>query len=36
MYGEKVTAEQISLALGVGDSQTDGSGTTFQSLKSID
>jgi hypothetical protein len=33
MYGEKVTAEQISLALGVGDSQADGSGTTFQSLK---
>lgn len=33
MYGEKITAEQISLALGVGDSSIDSTGTTFQSLK---
>ena len=33
MYGGKITAEQIALALGVGDSQLEGTGTTFQSLK---
>lgn len=33
MYGGEITAEQIALALGVGDSQLDSSGTTFQSLK---
>ena len=33
MYGGEITAEQIALALGVGDSQLEGTGTTFQSLK---
>jgi len=33
IYGDDVTAEQIALALGVGDSEVDSSGTTFQSLK---
>ncbi|MBA3066413.1 hypothetical protein FP828_07975 [bacterium] len=33
MYGKDITAEQISLALGVGDSQVAENGTTFQSLK---
>lgn len=33
MYGVNITAEQISLALGVGDSQLGEGGTTFQSLK---
>jgi hypothetical protein len=33
MYGQNPTAEQISLALGVGESQAEGGGTTFQSLK---
>lgn len=33
IYGDKVSAEQISLALGVGDSEVDSSGTSFQSLR---
>lgn len=33
MYGDEITPEQICLALGVGDSQLDIVGTTFQSLK---
>ena len=33
MYGDNITAENIYLALGVGDSQVDSSGTTFQALK---
>ena len=33
IYGDKVKADQISLALGVGDSEVDSSGTSFQSLK---
>jgi len=33
MYGDDVTADQIALALGSGDSQIEGNGTTFQSLK---
>ncbi|MFH0975876.1 MAG: ParB/Srx family N-terminal domain-containing protein [Spirochaetota bacterium] len=32
-YGDDIPSEQIALALGVGDSQTDGNGVTFQSLK---
>jgi len=33
IYGGEIPAEQIALALGVGDSQLDNTGTTFQSLK---
>lgn len=33
MYGNNPSADQISLALGVGESQGDSGGTTFQSLK---
>lgn len=33
MYGDEITAEQMSLALGAGDSQKSDSGTTFQSLR---
>lgn len=33
IYGDKVTATQIALALGVGDSDIDSSGTSFQSLR---
>ena len=33
MYGDEVTADKIALALGVGDSSSDSSSTTFQSLK---
>jgi hypothetical protein len=33
MYGDNPSADQISLALGVGESQSEESGTTFQSLK---
>ena len=33
MYGSKISAEQMSLALGAGDSQTEEGSTTFYSLK---
>ncbi|WP_319526171.1 ParB/Srx family N-terminal domain-containing protein [uncultured Desulfosarcina sp.] len=33
MYGDEVTAEQIALALNVGDSSAEQNSTTFQSLK---
>lgn len=33
IYGGNINAAQIALALGVGDSEVDRSGTTFQSLK---
>lgn len=33
MYGDNITAEQMSLALGAGDSESEGNRTTFSSLK---
>ncbi len=33
MYGEEITPEQMSLALGAGDSESEGNRTTFSSLK---
>jgi hypothetical protein len=33
MYGDEITAEQMSLALGAGDTQTEGNNTTFFSLR---
>ena len=33
MYGDDITAEQMSLALGAGETPTEGNNTTFYSLR---